>query len=654
MNSIAGGSVCLSPVAYVVQRALRRSRIALSRNSHQLAGQMQARLRNNSNARLAELGNALAAESPDATLQMCHGTLDWMADLETTYGLVGKVRALAFGRVDDKALLAIGVDDQIHLWDPLQGSGETQVFDNEGRRVNALAFAELDGRPVLVVASSYDGQVGVIRNASTGEQIGEPFPLLTYVDSLAMGLLGGRLAIIGSGDSQIVAWDFHAGIPIPPPEALREARVCAVSELEGCVVAHVVGGADQSLGVWVVDVATGADVWPDPMPLDGELSLVAAGYSAREEFIVTGYIDHKTIVTWSPKERKELHRLDAGAEFDVAVRALAVAEVDVLSEHKVVALGPDYDSTTLVKLCQIESAPAGGDVGPPRFVSGPQWLGSKIKAVFASDNGTLRALTDSPIAVHDLTSDGRGTPLDSDPDQATVTFAITGRRDSRAVFAADDGRVLWRPPGEPKAPAGKPWRDRSAFSLDEPAEWPRSAWAWGQVGNSAVVATGSVDGAVWIWDATSGHPIAGPLVTVSPHVLELGWGFMGLKGSFPCVESLALGRHPDHGDIIAVAIDGRVRVFSLPDGEELPTPTEHATVITSVALGRIRDEDVLVTGSRGGILILWGLASGTRIAALTLDKGIDCVWVVHGTDAVAARAWKEVYVLDVLPGTESS
>jgi WD40 repeat protein len=579
--------------------------------------------------------------------------LDWMADLETTYGLVGKIRALAFGQVDNKVLLAIGVDDKIHLWDPLQGSGETQVFDNESRRVNALAFAELDGRPVLVVASSYDDQVVVVRNMKTGEQIGQPFPLLTYVDSIAMGLVAERLAIVGSGNGQIMALDFHSGEPIPPPDVLQEAGVCAVSELEGRVVAHVVRGVDHNLEAWVVDVATGADVWPDPMPLDGELSLVAAGYSYQEGFIITGYIDHKTIVTWSPKERKELHRLDAGAEFDVAVRALAVAEVDMLARQKVVALGPDYDSTTLVKLCQIKSAFAEEDVGPQRFLSGPQWLGPEIKAVFALDEGKLRALTDSPIAVHDLTSDGRGRPLDSDPEQATVAFAITGRRDSKAVFVADDGRVLWKPPGNPKAPTVEPWRVKSSFRLDKPAEWPRSAWAWGQVGDNAVVATGSIHGAAWIWDPASGRPIAGPLATVSPHILEGGWSIMGTKPSTPCVESLALGRHPDHGDIIAVAIDGRVRIFSLPDGKELSTPTERATVITSVALGRIRGEDVLITGSMGGVLIVWGLATGTRIAALTLDKGIDCVWCVHGTNSVAVKARAEIYVLDVVPGTES-
>jgi WD40 repeat protein len=133
----------------------------------------------------------------------------------------------------------------------------------------------------------------------------------------------------------------------------------------------------------------------------------------------------------------------------------------------------------------------------------------------------------------------------------------------------------------------------------------------------------------------------------------MGWSIMRIKGSPPCVESLVFGRHPDHGDIIAVATDGRVRIFSLPEGKELSAPSERAIVITSVALGRISGEDVLVTGSMGGVLIVWDLATNRRIAALTLDKGIDCVWCVHGANSVAAKARTEIYVLDVVPGTES-
>jgi WD40 repeat protein len=646
VNAISGGNLSLSLVANVVQKALRRCRIALSQNRGQLAGQMHARLRNNSDPRLARLGSALAAESPYTTLQMRYGHLNWMADLETTYPLVGKVRALAFGRVDDKTLLAIGVEKQIHLWDPRQGPSDTLVFDNEDRRVNALAFGELGGRPVLVVASSYDGQVGMIRNASTGEQIGESFPLPGYVDSLAMGLLDGRLAVVGSGNGQLLAWDIHARSQITPPEFFQEVRVCAVFELEGRVVACVVRNRDA----WVVDVATGAALWPNPMPLEGELTAVTAGNTAQDGFMLAGYIDRSTIVTWSPKEARELRRLDAKAEFDVPVRALAFAEVDALGREKVVALGPDYDNTSLVRLCQLDLA-FGHDRQP--FVSSAKWLGPGISAVFASDDGALLALTESPLAIYDLTSDGRGPPLGLKPDQATVAFAITGRSTSKAAFAARDRSVLWRPPGDPKGPTRRSIRAGGAFQLDEPGEWPRSTWAWGQVGDRAAVATGSVAGAVWIWDVVTGRPMAGPLVTVSPRVLELGWRGMGYKGSPACVESIAFGRHPDRGDIVAVAFDGRVRIFSLTDGEELPTPTARATVITCVALGRILDEDVLVTGSKGGAVILWNLGSRTRLAALTLDKGIDQVWVVHGADAIAVRASSEIYVLDVVPGTET-
>lgn len=656
INSISGGGPCLSPAAYAVQKTLRRSRIALSRDPGQLAGQMLARLRNNSDARLAGLGLALTAESQCSTLAMRYGAMDWRADLETTYGLVGKVRALAFGRVENNTLLAIGVDAKIHLWDPLLGVEETRIIDNDGRRINALAFAELEGRPVLAIASYYDGQMIVIRNASTGDQIGEPIPLVGYIDSLVFGLLGGRLAVVGCGNGDLVAMDFQTRLPIPLPEALREAKICGVSELEGQVVAHVARVTDFTPTAWVVDVATGADVWRFPMPLDGELGLVTAGYDDRDGFIVTGYVDRDRIISWSPKERKELERLDAGKMFDVPIRALAFARVGShFGGRKVVALAPDYDSTTLVRLCQIEALPAEGDVAQFRFVSGPQWRGPDIKAIFSLDDGPLAVLTDSPVALYDLDSNGADPPFDSSPDQATIAFAVTGLRGSYAAFVVDspdDGLALSKPPGDPTTQAyGLPIRN-AAFSLDEPAEWPRTAICWGQMGERAVVATGSVDGAVWIWDTASGRSLAGPLKAISPRVLASGWSIMSLKGAPPCVESLAIGQHPHHGDIVAVAIDGRVRLISLPAGEELPTPTERATVITSVALGWIRDEDVLVTGSKGGVIIVWSLASGTRIASLTLDKGIEAVWVVHGADSVAARANKEVYVMDVLPGSE--
>jgi hypothetical protein len=98
-----------------------------------------------------------------------------------------------------------------------------------------------------------------------------------------------------------------------------------------------------------------------------------------------------------------------------------------------------------------------------------------------------------------------------------------------------------------------------------------------------------------------------------------------------------LGRITGEGDVIAAAIGGKAALFGALDGHVIPTVVSYASGISAVALGRIADEDVLVTGSLAGALVVWGLQSGSRMA-LTLDKPIERVWVIHGSDRVAAKA----------------
>jgi hypothetical protein len=315
------------------------------------------------------------------------------------------------------------------------------------------------------------------------EQIGESFDVPFYLHSLAMGLLGGRLAVVGSGNGELFAWDVRARAPFAPPEVLPQGRICGVFELEGRVRACVV----RNSSALVVDLGTGEELWPK-MHLDGDVSAVAAGNSARDGSILAGYIDAATIVTWSPKEARELHRLDVRSEFPVPLRAFAFAEVDTLMKNQVVALGPDYDGTTLVKLCQLDSTI---EKDRQRFDSGATWSGPEIAAVYASSNGTPLALTDAPLAIHDLTAGVSQTRLDVEPDRATIAFALTARADSEGTFASGGASALWRPPSS--APRGRTAGQRAkrksgrraetALRLDQPGEWPRSAWAWGQVGD---------------------------------------------------------------------------------------------------------------------------------------------------------------------------
>ncbi|MCP3381239.1 caspase family protein [Bradyrhizobium sp. CCGUVB4N] len=632
INAIAGDDLPISAVATAVQKALRRSRVALSWDSSELAGQMQARLRDDKQPRLAELGTALAAESPTPTLLMTRGYLDYIADLETTYGLVGKVRALAFGQLEDHVLLlAIGVETQIYLWNPLKGADDVRIIANDDRRINALAFGEVDGRQVLVVASWYDGQVAVIRDASSGEQTGPDLRLSAYVDSVAVGLLGGRPAIVASGHGAVEAWDYRTLASIQLPPLLHPVR--AVFEHEGRVVACVAATVDSVTIAWCADVATGRSIWPTPMPLDGELGVVAAGYNAREGLILAGSVDRKSVVVWSPKEPRELYRIP-GLFIDTDIRGLAVADVDSLFKQTVVAVAPDYDQTTLVQLCQVE------DVHPMReFDDVGRWHGPEIRSVFVSPTGAVLALTDRPLRVWNLDPGDHGDPLDLD--QSTIAFALTGRHDSRTAFLSSDGKALWQPP-RPEA-----LTETLDVRTAKPKDWPRTALAWGQLDDTGIVAIGSLEGAVWIWKVNSTRPRPGPLGGSAAMKLKRTISLIRKKGGAGPVESLAIGFYPGSGDVVAVVSDGRIKIFSLADGRELPNPATDAKVVTAVALGRLRGEDVMVTGSKGGILAVWALGSGKRIAGLTLDNGIDRVWVVRGTDSIAVLARSKIYTVDL-------
>lgn len=630
-----------------VRRALRRSRVALSRDPDQLSGQMTARLRNSSDVRLEKLGNAIAASRPHATLQMSYGLLDWRADLETTYGLVGTVRALAFGRLDDDLLLAIGIDDRIHLWNPLRGAGDARVIGNDGRRINALAFGALDGRMVLVVASYYDDQVIVLRDPRSGDRIGEPFELSGYVDSVSMGMLGERLAIVAAGGGNIEAWDARTRMRIGElPDLPFPASVLCVSGFFGRLVAHVTRprqpSTDEGLyEAWTVDVATGEAI--GPVLLDGE-PRIAAGDAGAVCAWSPGPVHSPKVVTWSPGFGKVIDELETEANVDM--RSIAFARLEG-SSRRVVAVSPDYHGTGLVTLTELDYASRDGEAETDL---GPKWCGRSIEAVIKLEDGTF-VLTNEPVELHALEKTGGAPPRKAD--RACVTFALTGRRDDKANFVRGSlgatSRLVRAP--EPSRGANPLGGEVEPFSLDEPTEWPQTAVAWGLVGGIPVVATGSIDGAVWIWGA-SGNPLFGPLTTVSSHVLEMGWSALAVKGGPPVVDSLALGCHSVHGDVVAIVTDGRVRLVSLPDGTELPTPDERATVVTSVALGTIRDEDILVTGSKGGVLVVWNLTAGTRIAALTLDHRIDRVWVVRGAEAVAARAGDRLFVLEVKAGAD--
>jgi hypothetical protein len=169
-----------------VERVLRRSRVALGWDPSQLPGLVHARLQGDADGTLAGLGDALGSRGARPWLRMVEGRLDWTSDLESTYTTVGKMRAVACGAIDGQPVVAIAKDSTVVLWNPRQGSAGTTVIET-GHRPTAVALAVVDGHPVVVTTSAYDGST-IKWDAVTGEMIGS-----------SELRLGNALAVVVSG-----------------------------------------------------------------------------------------------------------------------------------------------------------------------------------------------------------------------------------------------------------------------------------------------------------------------------------------------------------------------------------------------------------------------------------------------------------------------
>ena len=119
------------------------------------------------------------------------------------------------------------------------------------------------------------------------------------------------------------------------------------------------------------------------------------------------------------------------------------------------------------------------------------------------------------------------------------------------------------------------------------------------------------------------------------------------QAALATADSIALGHHPEREPIVAVACDGQVRLWTVPGGEPIEIGAGAATVVDAVALGRVGSRDVLVTGSKGGVLGVWGLAPAERVAVLTLDDRITDVRV-RLDSAVLALAGGRAFAVELV------
>jgi WD40 repeat protein len=551
----------------VVERTLRRSRIALSREPAQLAGQLHARLKEYPGSTMAELGDAIGRTATAPWLRMVEGSLDWRADLESTYGTAGKVRGLAFGHVGDRPVVAIAVDERVELWDPRTGVPDVAATLEVGHRPTAVAVSVIDGRPVVVTTAGYDGLLE-LWDARSGERVASTNLGLGH--AIGVGRVNDRLVVAGVGfEDRLRFVDAVSLEPVDVTPGLEDRKVRGFGvEDDGALLVLAVEEIlnTSARQILLINPADGHEIWrTNPITSDSSSALdVMAGARIGAPFVVAAGIGGRQFWFTEGSANSDL------SPYGPRTRAIAVGLVD---GRGIVASSPDYDGTALVQLQQIEYDAETGGV----MRSQPRSTGTRPSPQdrFAS----------APIPVE----------LGAQPARDA-----SGRR--------------------PLAP-------------DRPEDWPQSVAVTGELNDVPILVTGSVEGAVWVWDQRTLSPtrraterpvvVAGPFVQLPEYILEQGWDLLHVKPSLELVTSVALGDLPDHGPIVAAACGGSVRLYAIADGERIESPADEARAVTCVALGAVNGRTLLVTGSTGGNVTVWDAAAGTRVAGLAIDFPIE-------------------------------
>jgi hypothetical protein len=643
----AAHRVTPTPVVDTVARALRRSRIALAQDPTQLAAQLHARLKDTDDSALRSLVDTLDHAAPGRWLRLRTPAIAWQADLDTTYTAPGTVRALAFGAIGEQTVLAIGVDDEVVIWDPRRGSQDLRTIPNDRLEVTALALTELSGRSTVVVAAHTRI---VLRDARSGDQVGEEFHAYEYVDSVAVGLLGDRVVVAASGNGWVWVWDATTAERIPIPEEIvhHVGTVDGVTTVEGRIAFRFLdrdGGG--LLHLTVVD-ETGADLW-SLMGLTSErpygsaygqagsepvLAMIVASrrmvdlcYPARPQNIVDPL--HLSLgwqrVHGDPPENR--HR-EVHLEFPEPLRVIAVGSIE---GRALLASALDYEGSAFVSMKEFSAPPVSNST---------QKLIIPHKSIFAwrayTDHSVVALTGRTLLDVREQSFSG-DRPIETihypSPDEVATFFAgnAAGLRFS-LLDANDRTHRLLDARDMGKRPVG--WSPRKAglrLTRDNPLEWPATAKSWGVVGGRAAMAMGSYAGAVWIWDLDAKTVIAGPFAEIPDEMVLPG----SREGRLPEVTSITLGQVAGR-DVVATVCAGKVSMWDVHDTDAPKMPALGAIVVKTVALGALAGHSVLITGSQGGVLDVWDTRSGERLAGMTLDAPLKEVWVVRDADMVAA------------------
>ncbi|MGP3975030.1 WD40 repeat domain-containing protein [Streptomyces sp. 8N114] len=132
----------------------------------------------------------------------------------------GSVWGLATARIDGRSLVVGGGEEEVKIWNVANGEQVASFSVDGDERAYAVAFSQLDGRPV-VVAGTDSGKLYVfdLSGDDDGDPIHEPSTgHAGRINALDVAMVGDRaVAVTGGEDGTVRIWDLAGGRQVGPP-----------------------------------------------------------------------------------------------------------------------------------------------------------------------------------------------------------------------------------------------------------------------------------------------------------------------------------------------------------------------------------------------------------------------------------------------------
>ena len=547
---------------------------------------------------------------------------------EPLIGHTGWVRVTFGTGPDGRLLLAtVGSDDHtVRVWDPLTGAPVGQPLTHHYSSDPVPFGTSADGRLLLAVS---DGTMQVW-DPITGAAVSElPLGHAGKVHSAALGTgPDGRLllATVGSDDHTVRVWDPVTGTPAGEPLTGHTGWVHSVAfgtAPDGRLLLAS-GSYDRTVRVW--DPVTGTPAG-ELVGHTERVDSVAFGTGPDGRLLLASASYDRTVRVWDP-----VTGTPAGEPLTGHTdRVLSVALGSAPDGQLLLATADGGDHTVRV-WDPVTGTPAGepltGHTGWVLSVAFGTAPDGRLLLASASDDRTVRVW--DPV-----TGTQAGKPLTGHADRVT-SVAFGTAPDGRLLLAAcshDDTIWLWDPVTGTRV--GKPltgcsvqlpdyrlpldsdrWGRHVCGTMELLAHRPRfvrsvESVAFGTAPDGRLLlASGSWDETVRVWDPLTGTPAGKPLT-----------------GHTETVNSVAFGTGPGGRLLLASASDDRmVRVWDPVAGTQVGELTGHTNDVNSVAFGTWPDGGLLVaSGSDDCTVRVWDPITGACTATLQRRSSVNSV-----------------------------